>query len=63
MSGEHAKKELVTREKPGSLERSIKTRLHQRRPRYPATSIKRTRKNLPVPSNHTRRRATIRKRR
>jgi hypothetical protein len=62
MSGEHAKKEVSTGEKPESSGRSMKTKLHQRRSRYLAISTRRKKKNLSAPSSRTRR-ATRRKRR
>jgi hypothetical protein len=58
MSGEHAKKELINREKPRSSRKKNEGKTLSR----PVTSTRRTRKNPPAPSNHTRR-ATRRKRR
>jgi hypothetical protein len=50
MSGEHAKRELITRENLDLQGKRMKARLHQRRP---ATSTSKTRMNPPAPSIHT----------
>jgi hypothetical protein len=56
MSGEHAKREMVTVEKVGSSRKKIEKELHQRR------SVTSTRRNPSAPSSHIER-VTRRKRR